>query len=73
MSPIPHAIPLLPSTSDGGQSQQDDPLNISLGEGKILDNSYETDMKVLLDKAAKAKMEPSTQQWLSDQTKARLK
>ena len=58
--PIPHTIPFLS-------------LDIFLNEGEILDISYETDMQALVDKAAKVKLEPSTQQWLLNQTRSRLR
>ena len=61
VSPIPHTLVLLPSTSDCNQSQQDTPLDIFLDEGEILDSSYETEMQGLVDKAVRSKLEPATQ------------
>ena len=73
VSPIPHTLPLLSSTSDCNQSRQDTPLDIFLDEGEILDSSYEAEMQALVDKATRSKLEPTTQQWLSNQTRSRLR
>ena len=61
MSPLPHTLPFLSSTSRCNQSEQDTPLDIFLGEGEILDSSYETEMQGLVDKAVRSKLEPATQ------------
>ena len=56
VSPIPHTLPLLSSTSDCNQSKQDTPLDIFLDEGEILDSSYEAEMQALVDKATRSKL-----------------
>ena len=67
--PIADTLPFLSSTSDCNQSKQDTPLDIFLDKGEILDSSYEADMQALVDKATWSKLEPTTQQWLSNQTR----
>ena len=73
MSPLPHTLPFLSSTSRCNQSEQDTPLDIFLGEGEILDSSYEAKMQALVNKAARSKLKPTKQQWLSNQTRSRLR